>query len=444
METLMSGLKIPGGLRFWITVTVFSVMASCSEEGSEPQKPSRHEGAVRPYGEVVGSLESHEVGPQGGTVKSANGMVELIIPAGALASQTTIGIQEIKNTAPNGSGAAFRLTPHDIRFEKPVAVSIYYNADSISAPGGLGIAYQDEEGIWYWPGTRAHDLTNQKVTVETDHFSDWSIFESLKLLPATAVVQPGGEVRLTAYGVFPEDVEEDLLTPLVEGSEGDLLTPLIPPEPVGLSEPVPLDVKYIKEWFLNGDGNLVPLGYHALYIAPQNIPRQNPVEVTLQVRLKNGSSFYLISRIIVGGSEIILNGGPYSNVAAYGMAPGAAGFDAKIGVTAVYFYTYVGDITIGVSLSFPGNGVGKRAWSHPDSFVATAQSPNSGATIAGTIDTPDSQGIHTGYIQVDRYDEVGGLITGSFGGGLTFINAQCGGCKTVGTIQGKFMAQRHY
>jgi hypothetical protein len=283
--------------------------------------------------------------------------------------------------------------------------------------------------------------------VETDHFSDWSVFESIKLAPSTGVVEPGGELRLAAYGVFPDDVEEDLLTPLVpvDGPDSDLLTPLVPPEPVGLSEPSPLDVKYIEKWVLHGEGNLQPSGNEAVYKAPPSIPQQNPAEVTLQLRLQDGSSLQLISRIIVGGSEIILNGGPYSSVTANGMVPGAAGFDTKEGVTSVYFYTHVDDLTIGVSLSFPGKGVGTTLWFNPDCFVATAQSSTSSdRTIVGTIDKPDDNEVHSGYIQVDRYDSVGGLIAGSFEGSLTFLDSQCNACKSVGTIKGKFVARRLY
>jgi hypothetical protein len=396
---------------------------------------------------VVGNLENYEVGPEGGTFKSANGMMELTIPEEALAAPGKIGIQEIKSTAPNGSGTAYRLTPDNIQFEKPVKITIYYNADSVSLQRGLGIGFQDADGIWYWQRTLGHDLGNRKITVETDHFSDWSVFESIKLLPSTSVVEPGGQAKLTAYGVFPKDLEEDLLTPLVplDGPDGDLLTPLVPPEPVGLSEPVPLDAKYIEKWILSGEGNLQPSGNEALYTAPPTIPQQNPVEVTLQLRLQDGSSLHLISRIIVGGSEIILNGGPYSGVTAHGMVPGAAGFDTKKNVTSVYFYTHLEDLTIGVSLSFPGKGVGTTVWFDPDCFVATAQSSTrSDRTIVGTIDKPDSNEVHSGYIQVDRYDDVGGLITGSFEGSLTFLDSQCSGCKNIGTIKGKFIARRLY
>ncbi|HEU5146405.1 MAG TPA: hypothetical protein VFT90_06815 [Chryseosolibacter sp.] len=431
--------------KFWLIIVLATAVAGCSEDSSGPSDPDTHVAAVRPHGEVVGNVENHEVGPEGGTFKSASGMIELVIPSGALAASTTIGIQEIKNTAPNGSGVAYRLTPHNIQFEKPVELTIYYNADSISFQRGLGIAYQGDDGIWYWPGTRAHDLMNRKLTVETNHFSDWTVFESIKLLPSTSVVEPGGKVTLAAYGVLRKEIEEDLLTPLVPvaGPDDDLLTPLVPPEPVGLSESVPLDVKYIQKWILSGEGTLQPSGHQAVYTAPQTIPQQNPAEVTLYLRMQDGSVTQLISRIIVGGSEVNLNGGPYGTLTAHGNVPGAAGFDAKKGVTSAYVYTHVGDLTIGVSISFPGKGVGTTVWFDPDCFVATAQSSTkSDRTIVGTIDKPDDNEVHSGYVKVDRYDEVGGLITGSFEGSLTFLDTQCGACKTVGTIKGKFIARR--
>jgi hypothetical protein len=129
------------------------------------------------------------IGAAGGIVAIA-GEVELEIPAGALNSDTEIGIQPLINNAPNGKGSAYRFTPDGINFAKPVKLT-FPSTWAVNGPPLTGIAFQDDDGIWYSPGKLSWNATNNTVTTETNHFSDWATFDVLQLICITCDANPG-------------------------------------------------------------------------------------------------------------------------------------------------------------------------------------------------------------------------------------------------------------
>ena len=86
----------------------------------------------------------------GGSLKSSDGMAELIFPAGAVSKKTDISIQPITNLMANGNGMAYRFEPSGIQFKQPVKVIFHYDEEEIkdSMQLLLGIAMQDETGQW--------------------------------------------------------------------------------------------------------------------------------------------------------------------------------------------------------------------------------------------------------------------------------------------------------
>src|SRR3989442_690804 len=67
--------------------------------------------AVTAVGVPIGLSDSLPIGTSGGTIASPDGRLEILIPANALSSITSIGIQLITNNTPGGAGIAYRLTP---------------------------------------------------------------------------------------------------------------------------------------------------------------------------------------------------------------------------------------------------------------------------------------------------------------------------------------------
>lgn len=88
---------------------------------------------------------SASIGPAGGSIRSADGRLTLKVPAGALATPTTVSIGAAENTAPNAIGAGYSLTPVGLAFARPAQLVLSYSDADVdgSGPGALGLASQD-------------------------------------------------------------------------------------------------------------------------------------------------------------------------------------------------------------------------------------------------------------------------------------------------------------
>ncbi|MGX5816581.1 hypothetical protein ACWKWU_00200 [Chitinophaga lutea] len=135
--------------------------------------------AGQPVGEAVRSV----IGPEGGQLSHPAGLT-MLVPPGTVARPTAFSIQPLSNTNPGGKGAAYRLLPHG-SFTRPVTLRFVYDKTIPDhAPAGIiAMAYQNDHGIWLaQPGCKT-DAATRTVTLETQHFSDWSVFLTVELIP---------------------------------------------------------------------------------------------------------------------------------------------------------------------------------------------------------------------------------------------------------------------
>ncbi|MND41778.1 hypothetical protein D3C80_325340 [compost metagenome] len=287
----------------WIAVMALAItLASCKHTESEVHTlPETTDiiGAVKPAGEPEGPAVSATIGPQGGTVVSADNRIQLDIPAGALTNETTIIVQPISNTNPAGKGIGYRLTPHGQQFAKPVKITVNYTEEDLlgTIPEALGIAYQDEKGVWQALSGVEMNAAAKKISVTTTHFSDWSFFETLEITPIRVTIGTKESVELKA----------------VRYTKDEWLPSLLPAggrTPIG--ENVPINTKSIKNWKLSGGGQLSPQGNTAKYIAPAQIPNPNPVTVSVSLTINN-SQVLLFSRITIleEGITFRIDNGPW-------------------------------------------------------------------------------------------------------------------------------------
>jgi hypothetical protein len=268
------------------------------------ETPDQITGTVTPVGTADGPVITAKIGPAGGTIASADKRVQIAIPAGALTAEQTVSVQPISNQCPAGTGAAFRLLPHGISFAKPATVTFHYTEEDIrgSAPELLRIAFQDEKGIWQSSALKSIDTSGHFVSVQTTHFSDWAIFQSICISPYHAVLSPGGNVRLKASCAIPIGTFDN--SPMVA--------------------PFFLPAKYIDKWALNGEGVLTHDGSDGYYQAPNWTPDINPAAVSLSLNKSvtiDGQVFKdirLVANIFVApeGLSIQLDGGDWRNYAA--------------------------------------------------------------------------------------------------------------------------------
>ncbi len=249
--------------------------------------------AVTAVGNPSGELATTTIGPAGGTILSADSTVLVTIPAGALTTNQAISVQALdQNNCPGGTGAAFRLLPHGLTFTKPATVTFRYQDSDTdgSAPELLRIAYQTNDRTWMGTINNSLDTTAHTINVQTTHFSDWAMLQTAYIDPGQTVVDPGQSININVYADNSANDKEALLK--------------------GTGQ---IDSKYVDQWSIQGEGKLSNnSGTRITYTAPDRIPDNNPVTVSL--RLKYGQKIITLkSRIFIMPEGLIfrINKGPW-------------------------------------------------------------------------------------------------------------------------------------
>jgi|ADGO01.1.fsa_nt_gi hypothetical protein len=256
-----------------------------------PPQETPIEAVATAVGEPIGGAVTQVIGSAGGTIESADGTLRIEVPAGALAAERTLSIQPIANHAHGKIGGAFRLGPEDVTFASPVRVTFEFTPAQIlgSSPQLLRVASQNSERFWELHDEIELDADAGTVSVETTHFSDWSLVTGALLSPESATVKPSETVSLSV--VVCERVQND-----------DLLAPLI-------AECRPSEVirNLVKNWSVNGtagdDASVGTVAVQddrtALYTAPATAPQPSTVAVSTEYTTLQGELVLLISNITV-------------------------------------------------------------------------------------------------------------------------------------------------
>src|SRR5689334_6890130 len=109
-----------------VGIAIVLGIQSCGDNGDDPIPDVEN---VSPDPETTdkgipnGPSVSQVIGTTGGSVTSADGLLTVSIPAGALASTKTITIQPITNNVSLGVGGGYRLGPEGTTFAQPVTLT---------------------------------------------------------------------------------------------------------------------------------------------------------------------------------------------------------------------------------------------------------------------------------------------------------------------------------
>jgi hypothetical protein len=253
------------------------IVALACKKNSSPTGPSGDQPpAVTAVGTPVGSPVSKNIDASGGSLTSPDGKLDLMIPSGALAANTTISIQPVTNEAPGGIGVAYQQLPEGTTFSKPVTITCHYtNADvSGSLPYFLYIAYQDSTRTWKADMIqRDLDTVAKTVSVSSTHFSIWSVFDDI-------IIHTGQNEFKESESNFLEVREITSHGTKVDG-EDELFS-------LGTSQLVPDDS--VKNWSIDGhgthslaSGNISGSGSHVNFTAPPLIDVESTVNVSAEV-----------------------------------------------------------------------------------------------------------------------------------------------------------------
>jgi hypothetical protein len=190
-----------------------SVIVSAQNDAKEDTASTP---VVTAVGRPDGKKTEIKVNKDGGSLRSSDGMVELIIPAGAVSKKTDISILPIKNLMTNGNGNAYRLEPSGIQFQKPVQLIFHYDDDEFKDSMQLlmGIAMQDDKGQWYSLKNFALDTIAKTIRGDINHFSDWSSFTKIKIDPSYGRLKVKKSMSLTINLVSDDGDELAQLSPV--------------------------------------------------------------------------------------------------------------------------------------------------------------------------------------------------------------------------------------
>lgn len=97
--------------------------------------------------------EGTTVGPEGGTVRSADGRLALEIPAGALEEEVAIAIEVSDAAAVDGAMEAFELEPYGLVFRRPARLTL-----ELDMPEGV---------------EKLERFTNSDLELVTEREEDW-------------------------------------------------------------------------------------------------------------------------------------------------------------------------------------------------------------------------------------------------------------------------------
>ncbi|MBZ5857703.1 hypothetical protein [Flavihumibacter profundi] len=263
---------IQSGKDILLFLSLFVLLNSCKK--SFIQVPDQPDGtpAITEVGEPVGDPITKTIGINGGEIVSADGRLQLSIPAEALLGDMEISVQPIMNEAPGGTGLAYQLLPEGTRFDKPVTITYHYSDEDVngSHPYFLYIAFQDSTGLWRADlKNRDLDTLAKTISIASTHFSSWSLIQKVKLYaPQTKFTQnQTGIIEVQ----IAQTVEDDDLPPLPK---------LVPAKNVG---------KWSLTWFgrpTTEHGRLTGSGSKVTYVSPALIETQDLVHVSVEVTEK--------------------------------------------------------------------------------------------------------------------------------------------------------------
>jgi hypothetical protein len=272
-----------------ILAFLFLLIAINATAQTEAAEDTTAKPAITGFGKDDGAKTELKIGKEGGTLSSSDGKIKLIIPEGAVTKKINFSIQPVTNLMPNGNGAAYRLEPSGIQFQKPVQIFFNYDAEEIkdSMQFLLGIAMQDEKGQWYNLNKTELDTVAKNISGNINHFSTWASFEQLSL-----IVPKRLKVKKQAYllirGVSSKDESsEDEVAPLTQWK-------------------TPVKTVWLANGIVKGDSKTGTLQYGErhinnfknidmnTYTAPDKLPVQNPVAIS--VVLTGASVTYKIGK----------------------------------------------------------------------------------------------------------------------------------------------------
>jgi len=204
---------------FVLSLLLIFCVYSCKKSNSVSSNNGNNNGQPKPtaVGTATGAKTSKLIPKSGGSITSDDGLLELVFPDGALASDDTITIQPITNNCPGGTGTAYRLGPEGHKFDQAVTLKFHYNDSVLKSTQSqfMLIATQDSSGIWLVIDSVSNDTAQHVLSGKIHHFSDWTEVNEVAITPASATLKKGESITLSIintevvdWNITPEHIPD--------------------------------------------------------------------------------------------------------------------------------------------------------------------------------------------------------------------------------------------
>jgi prepilin-type processing-associated H-X9-DG protein len=275
------------------------ILTSCSA-GITDDTQTGHQPLKTAVGQPAGDQATQVIGPEGGQLVSADGLVAIRVPAGALKSSQTVGIQPITAMAPSHVGKGYRFTPDGLTFAAPVDIVFAFGSDVGLANTivNYGVAFQEPTGAWQWIPTVTRDAATRTITAHTSHFTDYGLVPGLVIVPADTTVKPGTSFEIVAAACYESTT----------GSATYYMLPCI--RLTGLTSGFSATTPMIDAatWAVNGDrGGSATYGFvdgsveSATFNAPSEAPDRNLVAVSADYEIDGRRQGMVVANVLIEG-----------------------------------------------------------------------------------------------------------------------------------------------
>jgi len=158
------------------------------------------------------------IGAAGGKLEDGNQIISLEIPQGALAADTVVAIEELRdNKVPKMDGftrysPVYQMTPAQLPFIVPATLKIQYKLDEIPNPTDLRLVmYDDQQKKWLSAPDARIDLVNNQIIAPLPHLTIVAVTAQKDTsAPTTTIMAPTGAAELAgrlynAYGLSTDN-----------------------------------------------------------------------------------------------------------------------------------------------------------------------------------------------------------------------------------------------
>jgi hypothetical protein len=157
-------MKRSSALMFFATAATCMLLSACGSDDDPKTKPND-------VTEIIGTA--------GGTLTSSDDNLEIDIPAGVMDDGTSVTVTVNESNAhPDGVGTMFTLESEVDEFDEPVTLTFAYTDDMLppgALPEFLTVAFREDGGAWTKKANGVLNKTSKTITVQTYHFSQWSL-----------------------------------------------------------------------------------------------------------------------------------------------------------------------------------------------------------------------------------------------------------------------------